>query len=76
MFLVTLTVLVCLTKADVNLDNEDSTPSQNYENENLYDVYEYVNNLHLQRCALVAVGLKYFSVSQVLSLVKQSTVNL
>ncbi|VEN48515.1 unnamed protein product, partial [Callosobruchus maculatus] len=60
--LVILTVLVCLTKADVNLDNEESTPNQNYENENLYNVYEYVNNLHLQRCTLVAIGLKYFSI--------------
>ncbi|CAH2010873.1 unnamed protein product [Acanthoscelides obtectus] len=55
--------MVCLTKADVNLDtNEAATPNEHYENEPMYDVYEYVNNLHLQRCALVAVGLKYFSI--------------
>ncbi|CAH1983041.1 unnamed protein product [Acanthoscelides obtectus] len=63
MFLVILTIMVYLTKADVNLDTKEAaTPNEHYENEPMYDVYEYVNNLHLQRCALVAVGLKYFSI--------------
>lgn len=60
MFVAILTLSIYLTSAfeEFNTDN----PIQNSYNDTPYDIYEYIKELHLERCALVGIGLKHYAV--------------
>lgn len=58
-----LTLTLCLTSGFVLESLPKSPPPPDYSSDPIYNVNSWVTQLQLQRCALVAIGLKYFAVS-------------
>ncbi|CAH1109422.1 unnamed protein product [Psylliodes chrysocephalus] len=58
-----LTIFLCLSVAELNFNVKDFTYDQtNYTLEPPYNVHNWIQNLQLQTCAFVAIGLKYFAI--------------
>ncbi|KAG5898872.1 hypothetical protein JTB14_003266 [Gonioctena quinquepunctata] len=43
-------------------DFENTSILPNFENETTYNIHEWVKELQLETCALIAIGLKYFAI--------------
>lgn len=69
MFTIVLTIIFCLTNG-VQYENfeENNTTTRNFDNDIIYNIYDYLKGLYLQRCAFVAIGLKNFAVSELIVL--------
>lgn len=63
MFLVILTLSMYLTYGFEKIDLDENYVYPNFYNDTPYNIYDYVKELHLERCAIVGIGLKYFAVS-------------
>ncbi|KAJ8985090.1 hypothetical protein NQ317_019775, partial [Molorchus minor] len=62
MFLLILTLTLCLTNAFVYTNIENTSSPSSSDIEPIYNINDWVEKLQLERCALVAIGLRYFAV--------------
>lgn len=63
MFLVILTLSIYLTSAFEESNINEDIAIQNFHVDTPYNIYDYIRELHLERCALVGIGLKNYAVS-------------
>lgn len=65
MFVVILTLAIYLTSALEDFNIIEDYLDQNSHINTPYNIYDYIKELHLERCAIVGIGLKYYAVSGV-----------
>ncbi|XP_028144002.1 uncharacterized protein LOC114337688 [Diabrotica virgifera virgifera] len=61
MLFVILTLLVYVSYGEIFFNTDDNSTIQNYDNEQPYNIYKWVQQLQLQTCAFVGIGLKYYA---------------
>ncbi|XP_072377682.1 uncharacterized protein [Diabrotica undecimpunctata] len=61
MLFVILTILACVSYGEIFFNTDDNSTIQNYDSEPPYNIYKWVQQLQLQTCVFVGIGLKYYA---------------